>query len=134
MTQLFIKVLVEVDDEFFDNIVTTMLEGGSNYWIKTIQIHHPDGEKPKGIPLSTWAASALNKGGFVMIQPQDEIKHYRLEMKDLWNGLHRWIESKPGSVPVVVENGKTTIDAGDIDANDADAILQYALFGILVFG
>jgi hypothetical protein len=40
----------------------------------------------------------------------------------------------PSSVSLINESGKNGIDAGNIDADDADAILQYAVFRELVFG
>ena len=45
------------------------------------------------------------------------------------NGLKLWVEKHPKNAFPIYEN-----EIGDIDADDADCILQYALFGELVFG
>jgi len=33
-----VNVPVELDDQFFEDIIVTMLEGGSNYWVDSIDI------------------------------------------------------------------------------------------------
>jgi len=131
---VIVQIPVELDDEFFDDIICTMFEGGSNYWIGKTQIIHPDGEKPKGMPVSAWIASAINKDGMIKILPQDDNVTVVLNKKRLVFGLKEWITKCPDKVSLINENGKNCIDAGNVDADDADAILQYALFEELVFG
>jgi hypothetical protein len=131
---VIIRVPIELDDEFFDDIICTMFEGGSNYWLGKIQVIHPDGEKPSGMPASEWIASAVNKDGMIKILPQEDTVTVILDKKRLVDGLEKWITRHPSSVSLINENEKNSIDAGNIDADDADAILQYAVFGELVFG
>ena len=128
---------VYLDDEFFEDIICTMFEGGSNYWIDHITINHPCGKKPVGIPRSTWAANALNENGtvIVFISTFDEKPEEITLVKNmLVSGLAKWAENFQEHVSIVTEGQKCTIDAGDIDADDADIILQYALFNDIVFG
>ena len=61
--KLTLPITVELDDTFFEDIIVTALEGGSNYWIDHITINHPEGQKPRDAPNSVWAGDALNKGG-----------------------------------------------------------------------
>ncbi len=129
-----INVKVELDDEFFDGIICTMFEGGSNYWIDHIIVKLPDGVKPQGTPLSEWASSAINKGGTVHIYPSEENGFFSLTKDKLTRGLKRWLKAHPSEVSLINENGKNTLDGGDIDAGIADNILQYALFGKPVYG
>lgn len=130
-----VQIPVKVDDGFISDIVCTMLEGGSNYWIATIKVNHPNGMKTKSTPLSTWAADALNKGGSLMIFPQDsDGEVLTINRANIVTGLKMWVGNHPESVSVIYEDGENHIDAGDIDADDADAILQYGTFGELVFG
>ena len=125
-----IKVPVDIDDTFIDDIVTTMFEGGSNYWVDHIKINQP---KPQGLPTATWAATVLNTGEMVVIFPKEDDMGYRLTREKVIEGLQEWVDHTM-NVPMITEDGKTTIDAGNIDADDADSILQYALFGKLVYG
>jgi len=119
-----VNVPVELDDQFFEDIIVTMLEGGSNYWVDSIDI---GGEKPKGMPYSMWAAQAINSGGAVRIYPKDYPDVYRLTKEKLIKGVQMWINTHKYA-------SQRLPDAGDIDAGDADSILQFALFGELVFG
>jgi hypothetical protein len=131
---VFMEVEVELDDEFFDNIICTMLEGGSNYWIGHIIIKHPNDKKPTGMSLSEWASSAINNGGTILFYPDDENIRLTLSKRGLIQGLKDWMKSQPNEVSLINVNGKNTLDAGNIDAGIADKILQYALFSKLIYG
>jgi len=124
-----VTVQVELDDQFFENMIVTAFEGGSNYWVDRVTINHPDGQKPKGEPVSTWAAAALNKGGTVVVFIQEEGDAHdsppvTMTKEMLVSGVQMWLN-----------NHKTPSEAiEDYDADDADAVLQYALFKEVVFG
>jgi len=132
---VIVEVPVEIDDELLGDIICTAFEGGSNYWINTIKVNHPEGAKPKGSPVCTWASDAINKNGSVMIFPREcDGDVHTLNKLKLTTGLKMWVVNHPQSVTLVHEYGKNYIDAGNIDADDADCILQYALFNEVVFG
>jgi hypothetical protein len=132
---IILQVSVELDDEFFDYLICDMFEGGSNYWIDKVSIDHPDGKKPNGVPMSEWASGALNKGGSLTILPQEwDDGACTINKANIVTGLKMWVANYPDSVTFCREHGKNCIDAGNIDANESDRILQYAIFGELVFG
>lgn len=132
---VILEVPVELDDEFFDYLVCDMFEGGSNYWIARVSIDHPDGKKPKGVPMSEWASGALNKGGSLTILPQEwDDGALTIGKANIVTGLMMWIKNRPDSVTLCREHGRNCIDAGNIDADEADCILQYAMFGEVIFG
>lgn len=124
-----IQVPVELDDQFFEDLMVTIIEGGSNYWVDHITINHPDGDKPKGMPGSVWAASAINKGGHITVFVQEEGDSHdfppgNINKEILVSGVQQWINAH-----------RTPSEAlENYDADDADAVLQYARFGKLVFG
>jgi hypothetical protein len=129
------KIMITLDDEFFNDIICTMLEGGSNYWIGRITIQHPDGVKPKGIPNSEWASSALNKGGSVIFVSNDcDPETVELTKDKLISGIKTFVFYKSHAGIITSDVGKCTLDAGNIDAEYADMILQYALFDEIVYG
>lgn len=132
---VIVHVPIELDDEFFEYLICDMFEGGSNYWIDKVSINHPDGKKPKGVPMSTWASDALNKGGSLTILPQEwDEGTLTIGKGNIVTGITMWINNHPKSVSIVHERGKNCIDAGNIDADESDCILQYAMFGQLIFG
>jgi hypothetical protein len=131
-----IQIIVDIDDEFISDIMCTMFEGGSNYWIHHIRISNPSGDKPSEIPKSTWASNAINGGGSVYVYLDDGEGAKILNKDRLLSGLKMWALTHPCNVSLMNEVGKRfpSIDAGDIDADQADCILQYALFQELVYG
>jgi hypothetical protein len=135
MTKITINYEVELDDQFIEDLIVTVFEGGSNYWVDHVKINHPDGDKPKGEPGSTWAASALNSGGNIVVFTKeegdpDEFPPKVMTKEMLINGVEMWAKEFPERVSI--ENG--TIDMGNTDAEDADMIFQYALFDEVIFG
>jgi hypothetical protein len=124
-----IQVPVELDDQFIEDMMVTIMEGGANYWVDHISINHPAGNKLKDTPGSVWAASALNLGGSITVFVQEEGDAHdsppvTINKEILVSGIQQWINhhSKPSEA---LEN---------YDADDADCVLQYAVFGQLVFG
>lgn len=136
MAKIAIGYEVELDDQFFEDLIVTAFEGGSNYWVDHVEINHPNGDKPKGEPGSVWAASALNKGGsvtFFILEEGDNFDNTppSILTKDmLIKGVQMWAKEFPDHVSI--DDGQ--IDMGNTDADDADAIIQFALFDDLVFG
>ena len=126
------RIVIEHDGELFSDILCTALEGGSNYWIETIKFLPPY-NKPKGCSVSEYATSELNAGNTIQIVDVDN-EHHDLTMGDLIIGIKRWAHRHPNHVSIITEHGKSELDVGNIDASDADAILQYSLFGKLMFG
>jgi hypothetical protein len=129
MTNPVVTVPVELDDQFFEDMVVTIMEGGANYWVDHISINHPDGNKPKGLPGSIWAASALNKGGSIIVFVREEGDSHdsppvTMTKEMLVSGIQMWINNHR-TPPEALEN---------YDADDADCVLQYSLFKELVFG
>ncbi len=119
-----VNVPVELDDQFFEDMIVTAFEGGCNYWIDHVTINHPEGEKPKGKPVSTWAASALNKGGTMVVFIQEEESPATMTKEMLVSGVQMWLNKHKKPLEAI-EN---------YDADDADEVMQYALFKGLVFG
>jgi len=123
-----LQLEVSIDHQFIEDILVTALEGGSNFWIDSIKINHHDVKKPRGVPTSIWASQALLADGTIEIFTDDE--HHTLTKEKLIAGIKAWISSDPKRMEV--HDG--VLCADNIDADDADTITQYALFGKLVFG
>jgi len=132
MTTTKIPILIEAEltNEFFSDVLTTAFEGGSNYWIDHITITTvPPRAKPKEIPTTEWAGIAINSGGNIKIVSTEDDKI--LTKLTLAKGVMLWAKQFPRNI--LFSDGNI-LDASNIDASDADCILQYALFDKLIFG
>lgn len=117
-----INVVVDVPDSFLDDILTTAFEGGSNYWLKQVSL------QPKPDTPITSRKFELNHPEIIsmdcalMCYNEDELEGKLLTKDKLLNAIEWYIGI----------NGLDVLD--DHDAQDADTILQYALFGEVVYG
>lgn len=142
MTTTIVGVTYNMAD--LQSITVGFWEGGSVYWIKLAEIHHPIlTKKPRGMATSEWAFDALLNGGSIDFTPCDTVEEegekFSLTMEKYRAGLQMFIEKRmkerypvSHAPPPIITGG--ILDAGNVDANDADTILQYALFKEGVFG
>jgi hypothetical protein len=117
----------EVSDEFLADILITAVEGGINYWAQVESYTHSRG------PEYTRA----------MLTPADEdprdwpAKHIVLDTTVILKGLQRVLNLEVGCGEEVLNwiiSGTNNNDAGEIDADAADVIVQAGIFGRLVYG
>ena len=116
-----INVVVDVPDEFLDGILTTAFEGGSNYWLVSVSL------KPKPDTPITSRKFELNHPeiismGCALYCDSEDNGRAVLTKDKLLNAIEWYIGI----------NGLGVLD--DHDAQDSDTILQYALFGEVVYG
>ena len=132
------KVNIEVELSVQDmmDLLCTAFEGGVNYWVTSILGEGGDtGKLPEGRTKIEHEYEWLAVGGSLKIGYEDEERLYRyLDQDKLQKGLQEWIFRN--SVQVYYDGARrdTALDLGNIDAGDADEIVQFALFGKLVFG
>lgn len=75
-------------------------------------------------------ASILDSGGEVYIRDMVEHKSYRMDLNSILNGFNAWEKDGCDSCGVL-EDGD--IHPEQLDTITADMIMQYALFGELVY-
>lgn len=120
-----VNVPVVLDGEFIDSVLVGAFEGGSNYWISKVRI-------TKGIEDARWASEVVAMGGEVAIHESDPDEDnpgpHILDRDKFIAGYTKYAEwaTKRGR--------QWYTDAGDIDAGEADVILQFALFGDCIYG
>src|SRR5690606_2445918 len=99
------------------------IEGGINYWGMLTRAEPEWKEKPQEEPASTWAARMLLDGKTVqLIDVEDDTETFDLTLDKLINGLVINARERPED-----------IDLEQADAITYDCIIQYALFGKLVY-
>ncbi|MCY7947957.1 hypothetical protein P8891_05660 [Bacillus atrophaeus] len=117
-------VEIEITQDDVENIIVNSLEVGSSYWLGLNNSTPEWDEKPKGVPLSMWAAKLLLDGNFIQLYDiEDNDETFKLNLEKLIAGISIYAKEHHGGV-----------DKERWDGESADCIVQYALFGKLVYG
>ena len=119
--ELELKARVATRD--IDDIMCTALEGGITSWCRAA--------KPVGKMLGEYGHEQIARGGSLMLYDAESSDKWELTLDKFLRGLALAIESG-AAVTIDAESGY--IDTSDVDAECADMIIQFALFGDLVFG
>lgn len=122
--ELNVERTLKITEEDIDGIMVGALEGGINYWCCEAEV--------VGEYLNEWASHQISKGGKLLLHDAEEDDVYELTLEKFLSGIKKWYENGGDVYGAVKKNG--TIDCSNIDAGDADSIVQYAIFGELVFG
>lgn len=119
---------IEVKRELVEDLLTTALDaayGGSNYWIGDYMAHYNgrDGRTGAAIGLDYYY-ECITRGGYIIFQPEDDDTNVTLDLERFIKGIKLWCDKFRGFGAL----------CEDHDANDADNILQLALWGEVVYG
>jgi hypothetical protein len=108
-----INVPIYISNELIEGIITTAIEGGINYWCERIKSH----------------THGVSDGGTISFGVNG--RFYKLTIKEFMSGLQIYGEKFPSYLLIhkTKDDLSLTIDEGMIDAEGADMIIQYALFG-----
>lgn len=120
-----IKVTLTTQD--IDDIMVSVLEGGvTAYWCGKAEVVE---EKR----VAEWGHEQIARGGaLVMHDSEDPDEKWELDLEKFLRGFELWVENGGDEYGAVQKNGR--VDCGRIDANCADEIVQYGLFGEIVYG
>lgn len=122
------EITARLTQQDVDDIMVSALEGGINYWCRRVVV--------QGKYLGEYASGQISRGGKLKIhvdEPFDEAntEWYELDMEKFAQGFRLWLENG-GDRYGAVSNGE--VDTCEIDGEMADLIIQYALFGEVVYG
>lgn len=122
------EITVRLTQQDVDDIMVSALEGGICYWSDCVEVVDRY--------LSEYASGQISRGGKLKIhvdEPFDEAntEWYELDMEKFAQGFRLWLENG-GDRYGAVSNGE--VDTCEIDGEMADLIIQYALFGEVVYG
>ena len=115
------EVEVNLTQQDIDDIMVAALEGGICYWCRKAEV--------VGEYLGECASDQISRGGALILYDADSAQTWELTLEKFLNGVKLYFEQ---GCHVQVEDN--AIDAGDIDSNDADCIVQFAVFGEVIFG
>ena len=116
------QIEVNLTQQDIDDIMVSALEGGINYWCSEAEVVE---EKR----CSDWGHEQIARGGVLILHDAENSDKCELTLEKFLNGVKLYFED---GCHIQVEDG--CIDTCDIDANDADCIIQFALFGEVVYG
>ena len=116
-----ISLDVDLSQQDIDDIMVAALEGGINYWCREAEV--------VGEYLGEYASDQISRGGSLILHDAESSDKWEVTRDKFLNGVKLYFEH---GCEVPVEDN--AIDTCGIDACAADSIVQYALFGKLVFG
>ncbi len=124
----------EVTDEMIDDILTTALEGGVNYWsgrhVVRVPEWPPDSVTSRYDIGGTPYASEIVSHGYVIEIPEqgDEAEVIA------WHRLNRYKMVR--GIKLAANHYRKSLEGlhEDHDADSADVAVQFALFGEIVYG
>lgn len=129
---LNISFRVIVTPEDIDDIMVSALEGGITYWANKAKVLE---EKR----VAEWGHEQIARDGELhihVIEPfdQDDTEWYVLTKEKCLKGLEKYLKEPKYSDCLEFVNHELRIDTCYVDADAADTIIQYALFGEIVYG
>lgn len=122
--KLTIKAEIKVTQEDIDDIMSAALEGGICYWCCKAEV--------VGEYLGEYASEQISRGGTLKLYDSEDDEVYELTREKLFEGIKK---AYAGGYFAEYEwcDGKE-LDCCQIDAEVADAIVQLALFGDVIYG
>lgn len=111
-----------VDNQDIADLLVTAFEGGINYWCRKIEIKtYPESLEDKNM----MASDILAHGSVLTLYDAESSDKWDLTLDKFLSGLKKHLENS--EYPTM----EALMDS--YDANDADCIIQYALFNEQVF-
>lgn len=110
---------IRVAQQDIDDIMATALDS-IGYWCGRAEAI--------GRNLGTYASDQISRGGALILHDIESSDRHLLTLGKFMDGLKTACEQG------IVTPDEGLIDAGDVDGDAADAIVQLALFGEVVYG
>ncbi len=116
-----IEMDVDLTQQDIDDIMVTALEGGITAWCGCAEV--------VGEMLGGYASEQISRGGSLILHDAESSDKWELTLEKFLKGMKLYYEQA-----LSAEFAGEDIDPSDFDADAVDCIIQFALFGKLVFG
>lgn len=131
METINLNIDIQITDEDIDDIMSYALDGGITYWCGRVEV--------VGTCLGDYASDQISRGGTLRLYDiEDEDEVYELTKEKFLQGVRLFLVTPTFNFWRTVKlegDDKFYINCcGVMDAEDADAIIQYALFGEIIYG
>lgn len=130
--EVMAEIKIKLTDEDIEDIMVGALEGGIGYWSVLDNTGEAYESAPVDEPVSITCAKQLLSGETIRFEDVDGDAEYFLDLHSFLDGFKKWVETGGDWYGAVSADGK--VDVCNIDADRADAIIQYAIFGDVIFG
>lgn len=121
--QVVLQIIITQKD--IDAIMVSALEGGINYWCGKVEA---DGKDP-----GKYVSGQISRGGTLILHDMEEDRKELLTKEKLLQGIRMYAEQpKHGDIFEIIDH-ELHIDCGMVDAEVADAIVQYAIFSKIFY-
>lgn len=117
------ETTVNLTTQDIDDIMVAALEGGINYWCCRAEV--------VGEYRGEYASDQISRGGKLILHDAESSNTWTLTRDKLLEGIKLWLTNGM-NIDHGVYEGK--LDTDVIDSTAADCIIQYAVFGKVVFG
>jgi hypothetical protein len=124
MENVTIMIPFTIDAEWVDGVVCTAFDGdygGCWYWIR----HFTIARKPT--QEAEFMTEIISRGGAYKFKDEDDIEHI-FDLNTLQRGFEKYAKW------CTTTGRELLTDAGDIDATEADIIVQFGVFGDIIYG
>ena len=115
------EIEVNLSQQDIDDIMAVALDGGICYWCRKAEV--------VGEYLGEYASDQISRGGALILHDAESAQTWELTLEKFLKGVKLYFEQ---GCHVQVEDN--AIDTCDIDANDVDCIVQFSVFGEVMFG
>ena len=150
-TLFSVQVPLTLTEDDLDNILTCCFEGGSNYWIESVEVvdldykgaYYPSEVPSRGGALNIYVNSGdggdFLKDGLNICQ-NAKGWYFVVTSQTLMDGVARFAQLGRLKIDQIYEEAKKrplsggTVYTLDLDGEDADCILQLALFNAIIYG
>lgn len=124
-----VEIHATLTQQDIDDIMVSALEGGICYWARKAVV--------VGKYLGEYASDQISRSGELEIWLEEPFENdktcYTLNLDKFLSGFKMWLENGCGNCDVI-DNSDGSVDCCQIDAIGADEIVQYALFGEVMYG
>lgn len=121
-----VEMEVVLSTEDIDDIMCGALEGGITYWCNNAEV--------VGEYLGEYGHEQIARGGTLKLHDWEEHKDYELTKEKFLEGAVLWVKNPVGCNCLEQVDGKLHFDTCNADAVVCDAIIQYAIFGDVIYG
>jgi hypothetical protein len=123
-----IETNIVITPQDIDDIMITALEGGINYWCNRVKVI--------GDYLGRYPSEQISRGGTLRLYESDDGIVFDLTQENFLEGVKMYMEEVTNSSNIldINEEGERCIDPSNVDAIVADAIIQFAVAGYLMYG
>ncbi len=123
--KLKVELNVALSNKDIDDIMDTAMYG-IEYWCSKVT--------PEESHIGKYTNEQISCGGILKLQDTEGGRYFCLTKEKLIQGLKKYLEKHIAGDFLEFVDHELRIDVGNIDANVADAIIQYALFGDIIYG